>query len=558
MVNPVTKTNCRIAALRIAALRITACRITASRTAAFRITAFIAGLAILAIASPAFAQDPPDRFDQNSERQRENRERALLEEMVLSLPALIEAESRYYKLLTIPLLDGMVMEVSGLAQLSDGRMMVATRRGEVFIVENANGDPPEPVFKRYAFGLAQPLGLLELDGWIYFAQRGELSRMRDTDGDDRADVFETVTDAWELSGNYHEYAFGPRQTPDGKLWVSLNIPFDEEPYGAADWRGWAARVDVATGETEFVAAGLRSPSGIEVSPWGDVFYTDNQGEWNNASKLSHIEVGDFHGHPHGMPSIDLPGSLVDSIPDGLPRSGTWMKDLHEEIPSYKMPSVWFPYVKMGQAPSGLKWDTTGGAFGPFEGQLFIGDQHHAMVMRVFLEEIDGHWQGAVFNFRRGLQSGVIRLAFGADDSLFIGMSARGWGSIGPDPFGFQRLVWTGETPFEIHEMHARSDGFELTFTQPVDRASAADPASYRMESYTYMLSRSYGGPEDDKLELDITSAEVAADGMSVRLAIDPIRAGYVHELHLPGVRNAAGEGLLHPAAYYTLVNIPQR
>ncbi len=516
----------------------------------------VASAAIVAMASATFAQNPPDQVDPGSTRA--ELERALLEEWVLSLPAQIEAESRYYELITLPLLDGMVMEVSGLLRLSDDRIMVATRRGEIFIVENAYANPPAPVFKRYAFGLAEPLGLLELDGWIYFAQRGELSRMRDNDGDDRADVFETVTDDWALSGSYHEYAFGPRLTPDGKLWVSLNIPFGDEPYGPANWRGWAARVDRETGATEYVAAGLRSPAGIEVSPWGDVFYTDNQGEWNNASKLSQIEVGDFHGHPLGMPSIDLPGSLVDSIPEGLPRSGTWMKDLHEDIPSYKMPAVWFPYVKMGQSPSGFKWDTTGGAFGPFDGQIFVGDQHHAMVMRVFLEQIGGHWQGAVFNFRRGLQSGVIRVAFGADDSLFIGMSARGWGSIGPDPFGFQRLVWTGETPFEIHEMHARPDGFELTFTAPVDRASAEDPASYRMESYTYRLSREYGGPEGDKVDVDITSATVADDGLSVRLTIDPIRAGYVHELHLAGVRNTAGEGLLHAEAYYTLVNIPQR
>lgn len=521
--------------------------------------ATIVGLAVLLAGAPAFAQGPPDNFEQQEEgwRERENRERELLEEMMRSLPEQIEAESRYYKLLTMPLLEGMSMEVSGLLQLADGRLMVATRRGEVFIVEDADGDPPQPTYHRYAFGLAQPLGLLELDGWIYFAQRGELSRMRDTDGDDRADIFETVTDDWELSGNYHEYAFGPRQTPDGKLWVTLNIPFGEEPYGGADWRGWAARIDPGSGATEYVAAGLRSPSGVEVSPWGDVFYTDNQGEWNNASKLSHIEVGDFHGHPWGMPSIDLPGSQVDSIAEGLPRGGTWMKELQEDIPAFKMPAVWFPYVKMGQAPTGLKWDLTGGGFGPFSNQLFVGDQHHAMVMRVFLEQIDGHWQGAVFNFRRGLQSGVIRLVFADDDSLFIGMSARGWGSIGPDPFGLQRLIWTGETPFEVHEMRARPDGFELTFTEAVDPATASDPASYRMQSYTYRISEEYGGPEDDKLDLRVVSAAVAPDGLSVRLRIDPIRSGYVHELHLPGVRNLSGNALLHPSAYYTLVRVPE-
>ncbi|HJO05083.1 MAG TPA: hypothetical protein QGG47_14040 [Acidobacteriota bacterium] len=501
---------------------------------------FVVGL--LVGSGGAFAQDPTEA-EMRAERE--------------SRRASSEAESQYYKLITLPLSDDNVLEVGGLAQLADGRIMVATRRGDVYIVENAYSDPPRPVFKPYASGLGQPLGLLELDGWIYFAQRGELSRMRDIDNDDRADVFETVTDDWAISGNYHEYAFGPRLTPDGKLWVTLNRPFDVEPYGRADWRGWAVRIDRETGKMEPVASGLRSPAGVEVSPWGDVFYTDNQGEWNNASKLSVIEVGDFHGHPFGIDSAHLPESLVEPLPVGLPRPGTYMKDLKDEIPHFKMPSVWFPYVKLGQSPSGLKWDTSGGAFGPFDGQLFVGDQHHAMVMRVFLEQVNGHWQGAAFRFRQGLQSGAIRLAFGRDDSMFVGMSSRGWGSLGPDEYGLQRLVWTGQTPFEVDEMRARPDGFEITFTQPVNPQSAVARSSYRMESYTYRLSPEYGGPEDDKVAVAITSARVAADGMSVRLTIDPIRAGYVHELHLDGVRNQSGVALLHRRAFYTLVEIPE-
>ena len=92
---------------------------------------------------------------------------------------------------------------------------------------------------------------------------------------------------------------------------------------------------------------------------------------------------------------------------------------------------------------------------------------------------------------------------------------------------------------------------------PIDKASAADPSSYYMESYTYELNRRYGGPEEDKLVINITAAEVAEDGMSVRLKIDPLRAGYVHELHLTGVRSGNGESLLHEKAYYTLVKIPE-
>jgi glucose/arabinose dehydrogenase len=467
-----------------------------------------------------------------------------------------QRENHYYQMIDVPLPDDVVLEVGGLTLLDDGRIMAVTRRGEILTLDNAYADSSQPVFKRFAFGLAEPLGIVEHEGWIYVAQRGELTRIKDTNDDGKADLFETVTDAWQISGSFHEYAFGPRFTPDGKLWVTLNIPFGEQPYGLAKWRGWAVRVDPKTRKMEPVATGLRSPAGIEVSPAGDVFYTDNQGEWCNVSKLSHISPGDFHGHPHGLQFTHLPESSIKPMADDLPRSGTMMKDLQQSIPNFKMPAVWLPHEKLSNSPTGIKWDTSGGKFGPFDGQLFIGDQSQATILRVFLEQVNGHWQGAAFKFREGFQSGVTRMAFGRDHSMFVGMTARGWGGIRREPYGLQRLVWTGKIPFEVKEMRATPTGFELEFTQPVDNVSASNPASYYMESYTYRLRKEYGGPEEDKQALTIKSVTVSEDLKRVRLVVDPLRAGYVHELHLSGVTEKNGGHLLHDRAYYTLVNIP--
>ena len=211
-----------------------------------------------------------------------------------------------------------------------------------------------------------------------------------------------------------------------------------------------------------MCAGLRSPAGVEVSPDGDVFYSDNQGEWCNASKIAHLEFGDFHGHPHGLPTAKLAGPPFDKITS--PKSGTWMKDLHKVHPTFKMPAVWFPYKKMGQSPCGMAWDTSKGKFGPYAGQLFVSDQKQARVMRVFLEKVDGHWQGACIPFRKGFQCGILRVAFGKDDSMYVGMSDAGWGSVraGNQGWGFQRLRWTGELPVDIHEVHATQPlGFDV-------------------------------------------------------------------------------------------------
>lgn len=466
------------------------------------------------------------------------------------------AEDEFYRIDTFP--DrGLRLEIGALAQLSDGRIMLGTRTGDLMIAEGAYEDDPEQVaYKNYARGLAQPLGLLEHEGWIYTAQRGELTRMKDSDGDDRADQFLTVCDDWQISGNYHEYNFGPRLDKAGRMWVTLNKPFGGQPYGRAHWRGWAVRIDPESGEMEPMATGLRSPAGVESSPEGEIFYTDNQGEWCNASKLSHLGAkGEFHGHPHGLPTAELAGEPFTGIPS--PQSGTFMKDLHQTVPQFKMPAVWFPYNKMGKSPSGMCWDTSGGKFGPFDGQLFVADQHHASVMRVFLEKVEGHWQGACFRFREGFQCGIIRIAFGKDASLFAGMSNAGWGGRGNRPWGFQRLRWTGKVPLEVHSMQARPDGFLLTFTKPIDPAPAANPANYRMESYTYKLESRYGGPEADKKPVAIKSAEVVEGGKGVRLVLDEMRAGYVHELVMSNLSTGDGENLLHPEAYYTLVKIPK-
>ena len=468
--------------------------------------------------------------------------------------ASLQNESRYYRVEPVVAPADIALEVSGIALLSDGRPMVCTRRGEVYIVENAYGEPgAKTAFTLFAQGLQEPLGLLPHDGWIYVAQRAELSRMRDVDGDGRMDELETVCDDWQLSGNYHEYCFGPALDREGNFWVTTNRPFGDQPFGSVAWRGFALRID-KSGHMQPVCAGLRSPCGIATSPAGEIFYTDNQGEWCGTGKLAALEPGDFLGHPWGVDSCKDPRwKFADP---GHPRNEVLVTEVAKEIPSYRLPALWFPYDKMGRSPSGFVWDESGGKFGPFAHQIFVGDQYQSSVLRVALERVEGRWQGACFPFRVGLSSGVVRVAWGKDSSLFCGETNRGWGSLGPNSAGLERLVWTGEMPFEILAMHATPDGFELQFTQPVDPATAADSALYSFESYTYLHHETYGSDEVEKKKLEVRSAKVGADGKSVRLVLDGLRPGYVHELHAE-LRSAQGESLLHDAAYYTLNAIPR-
>ena len=137
-------------------------------------------------------------------------------------------------------------------------------------------------------------------------------------------------------------------------------------------------------------------------------------------------------------------------------------------------------------------------------------------------------------------SGVFRQAWGKDGSMYVGQTSRGWGATGRAQYGLQRLVWTGKTPFEPHHVSARPDGFEMFFTAPVDRAAAGNPASWGVTSFTYKYHHIYGSPVINQGTHAVRAAVVSKDGRSVRIAVDSLRQGYVHEIRMSGVRAAEG------------------
>ena len=472
--------------------------------------------------------------------------------------------------------------VGGLATLPNGNLAVSTRRGDIYVVENPQGEGGEPHFRLFASGLHEVLGLACRDGALYCAQRGELTKLLDTDGDGTADVYETVY-AWPLTGHYHEYSFGPKIAPDGSLFVTLNVAFGVGSDGwwrgqsPVPWRGWTLRIREG-GSIQPWATGMRSPAGLGMVD-GEFFYSENQGDWVGSGFVMHLERGDFAGHPAGLSWSGHPLSPVDltetelytQVAPRFPPPGTLpvkpeniedeplitLASVAQVFPDFKLPTVWLPHGILGTSTSEILVDDTGGQFGPFAGQLLVGDQGRSTVSRVFLEKVNGVYQGAAFPFLSGFSSGVMRLAWGNDGSLFVGQTSRGWGSTGREPFALERVLWTGDVPFEMKTVRAMPDGFEIEFTKPVERAAAADPANYRVTSFIYKYHVVYGSPIVDDEVPNVLGAAVSEDGLRVRIAIDNPRRHYIHQILLSGIRSAGtGEPLLHNDAYYTLNEIP--
>ncbi len=462
------------------------------------------------------------------------------------------SQDDFYLRQEIPLPANEVMEIGSIALMPDHKVAVSTRRGDIWICTGAYGDDLSKVtWSKFAEGLHEPLGMFWKDGSLTLTQRPEVTRITDRDGDGTADSFETICNKWGSAGNYHEYAWGTPPDKNGDIWVALCLTGSAS--AGSDWRGWCMRV-TPDGKMIPTCSGLRSPGGIGFNAAGDTFMTDNQGLWNGSSSLKWLKSGSFQGNPSGNKYhklADLPAPPEPADPSRV---------LAERLkhPEFIPPAVILPHGQVGHSPTGFACDESAGKFGPWKDQLYVGEQTYSQIQRICLEKVNGLYQGAVFLMLDGFEAGLIPVVLDQQEGvLFTGGSNRGWASRGSKPFTFERVKWTGKTPFEVLTMHAEHDGFTVNFTESVDPATAGNPASYSMDAWTYILQHSYGSPEVDHATPDISEATVSADGKSVRLTISGLVRGHVHHLDSKGVRSAKGQPLWHPDAWYTLNEIPE-
>lgn len=448
-------------------------------------------------------------------------------------------EDRYYRLTDIASPENAFIEGGGLGFLPDGRLAVSTRRGFVYLVDGATApDPSHAQFTRIVSGLHEALGLhVAADGVTHVAERGGVTRLVDRDGDGEIDTFRNVCSDWGLSGDYHEYTLDLERDTLGNFYTSLSLPGQhsrktEDP--TALWRGWIVQI-TPDGTLVPWCFGLRSADGLGWNSAGDLFATDNQGQWVAASPLYHIRRNHFYGHPASRRWVDDSGS------DEARR-----RAVQPPTP----PAVWIPYEEFCMSATDVVCDTTGGRFGPFVDQLFVGDMMKGTIVRVALEKIQGEYQGACFLFRRGVGA-VHRMTFGPDGRLYLARAARGWGGGGQGE-GLARLEFSGVTPLEIRIVRLLKEGFELEFTGPLDASAVQLASEMRVEQYRYEYWEKYGSPKVDRVLLPIRNATLSADGRRLSVFVDGIKPKHVCHLSLPRFSGMDGQPLLHTDAFYTV------
>ena len=449
----------------------------------------------------------------------------------------------FFRRETIPVPRELDLLVGGLDWLTNGQLALAAWPGEIYLVEGLAGAATNLLWRRFASGLHEPLGLKIVQGEMLVAQKCELTRLRDTDGNGAADLHETVNAQWGFEGDAHSFAYGPALDAQGNFYVTLDgNTQDWKPRWEVPFRGWAVKISPDGGRLEGVASGLRSPNGcFAFGPDADIFCTDNEGYWIGACKLNHCRPGKFFGYPSSTPR---------------PRERLLKPE------GFDPPAVWFPRSLATSASGGVAIPATN--FGPFAGQLLVGDFGTASLLRVALERVNGEWQGAVWPFARGFLSGVNRLAFGPDGRLYVGGLKRTWSSSGPQEFALERLTFTGAMPFAVREVHARPDGFVLSFTQPVAPASLGAADQWKVTQFGYQFHSAYGSPEIDHegkphraTPISVTGVNLSADGLQATLALAGWKPGYVTTVRCASARNAQGAALGQDTFYYTLNQIPK-
>jgi glucose/arabinose dehydrogenase len=491
---------------------------------------------------------------------------------LLASPVSAATWTDYFKFEDIPTPAGIDPQVGAMDFTPDGKLAVAFHRGEVM-----KYDPQKKSWTLFATGLQEPLGLLvEKSGDMLVMQRSELTRLKDTDKDGKADEFVTVFDGFGMSGNYHEFSYGPARDADGNLFIALGVASNGAPirpeirgdfspigrlnrqqmtppvewkdasgsagrmYSRVSYRGWVIKLDPDGKNPQPWASGFRSPNGIGFDASGRLLVTDNQGDWRPTSPLYEIKEGEFYGHPASLVwRKDWDGRDPDLMPV-------------DELDQMQTPPVgYFPQGELANSPTQPVIIPKGAFPKNFNSQTLIGEMNQPTLIRVLEDKVDGQLQTALVPFLDGSPIGIgnHRLAFGPNGSLYVGKTALSWAGSS----GIKRVKWTGKPFFTLKAIKALPEGFALTFTEPVDPETAAGITAKR---HTYSYFSNYGSPKVDETSLPTNKTSVSADGLTVTVEIGPLKEKYLHGLNLKTLRSARGSTLLGEKAWYLVNKAP--
>jgi hypothetical protein len=401
---------------------------------------------------------------------------------------------------TIPLPEenrwNALMFTSGHDFFENGDAAVATIHGDVWRVSGIDAELSRVVWKRFATGLYQPLGLKIVGNKVHVLERDQITILHDLNGSGEADFYENFNNDTLSAGGGHSYATCLETGPDGSFYFLKCA--ENTPHG-----GTLLRVSPDGEELEVIATGFRNPNGLGLSPEGGITVADQQGDWVPETRLDWIHPGGFYGFMPMHQRAETPGT-------------------------YDPPLCWIPRA-IDNSAGGQVW-VPENHWGPFAGQMIHLSYGRCTMMLVLRDEANPR-QGGVVPLPGRFLSGVMRARFHPHDGHLYLTGMRGWQTAAVRDGCFQRVRHTGLSASVPAAFAIRPQGIELTFPETLDREIAEDPESYSAEQWNYRWTANYGSPDYSVKEPDregrdpvrIAAARLQEDGRTVFLEIPELR-----------------------------------
>lgn len=441
------------------------------------------------------------------------------------------------------------MRPTGFDFFPDGKSAaVSTWNGDVWIVSGIDESLSNLVWKRYATGLYEPLGLKIVNNTIYVLGRDQITRLHDLNGDGEADFYENFNNYGLTGDHYHLFKFdldtdaaGNFYYISGGNWVGDNL-----------FKGYSCicKVSANGSKLDYIARGFRAPNGMAVGPSGEIVAGDNQGHWTPSSKINYIppgKTGGFYGYPSD-PRVEKNIDMKKFYPQGVPTT-------------FEPPLCWIPYSLDNS--SGGQCFVTSDKWGPFKRHILHTSYGMSKLFMVMHEVVDGVAQGGVWRFNLNFDAGIMRARFNPGDGQLYTCGIRGWQTNSAHDGALERVRYTGKAVYRPMDIRVTAKGIYLTFTCPLDAAAANDVNSYDIEQWNYQWTATYGSPEFSVSNptkkghdtVDIKSAKLQEDGKTVFLEIPTIAP--VMQMSITYKLKASDGHSVEGAEYNTINTIPK-
>ncbi|MBT6157316.1 MAG: c-type cytochrome [Planctomycetaceae bacterium] len=456
------------------------------------------------------------------------------------------------KVTSVPGYDGVRLPISraimptAMTFTPSGKLAFTSLKGDVYIAEDSNGDGVQDKLTLFEEGLASPFGIIADGDDLIVAHKPEVLLLRDKDGDGRADQRVVVATGWGYNENYHDWATGIVRDKQRNLYIGLGSDYAQKtrPKEQSRWRGKVLKI-APDGKITPVGHSFRYPTGLAINPAGEIFVTDNQGVQNTFNEINLL----VPGRHYGVPSRHEPNPKTKAYPPAIQVPHPWSRSVNGLF--------FLPAQKPG-------FSKKPGFSGSLAGHGIGCEYDSRFLVRFTTQKVGDVTQGAVYYFSRP-NSGVgndnfvgpICGAVAPNGNIYIGnIYDSGWLG-GQNTGAITRLRPNGKLPNGIRELRATADGFEIEFQSEIDRTATAKLGNYTISGYTRAWQGSYATPDSGRHRAEVTAAEVAEDGRSVRLKVNGLREGFVYEVSCGRIGTDAKTPLWPATGHYTLHQIPR-